>query len=263
MHIIRFGSFRGSADSRRTRIGRLAVLGLASLMALGACAAPATPVASTLTAAPVTSEGAAGNDPVAASVGPDGETSLLTGFFATQLEGVPIGTLDDAEQAAIVYMREEEKLAYDVYQELYRVWGSRVFANISQAELTHMASVKVLLDRYGIPDPAANTAAGEFVDPALQALYEELVAKGSTSLVDAFTVGAMIEDLDIADLQERMSSKADIALVFDNLEMGSRNHLRAFNRQLVNAGASYAPTNISQAEFDSIVSAPTERGPVG
>lgn len=157
------------------------------------------------------------------SVGPDGETSLGLESLASKLGAIPVGELDDAERAAIVYMREEEKLAYDVYQELYRLWGSGVFANISAAELTHMASVELLLSRYGIPDPAADTTAGEFVDPALQALYDELVAKGSLSLVDAFTVGATIEGLDIADLQQRESAQPDIALVFDNLELGSRN----------------------------------------
>jgi hypothetical protein len=135
-----------------------------------------------------------------------------------------------------------------------------VFANISAAELTHMASVELLLDRYGIPDPAADTAAGEFVDPALQTLYDELVAKGSLSLVDAFTVGATIEDLDIADLQQRESAQPDIALVFDSLELGSRNHMRAFNRQLERSGVVYRPAYISQEQFDAIVSSPTERG---
>ncbi|MCL4139766.1 UNVERIFIED_CONTAM: hypothetical protein GTU68_066166 [Idotea baltica] len=157
-------------------------------------------------------------------------------------------------------MREEEKLALDVYQELYEVWGLAIFDNISAAEQTHTDSVKTLLDRYDIADPAFAQPSGIFQNADLQALYDDLVARGSASVTEALLVGAFIEELDIADLQARASDEPAIALVYSNLERGSRNHLRAFIRQLQTRDETYTPSYISQADFDFIINSPTERG---
>lgn len=168
--------------------------------------------------------------------------------------------LSATDLTAIVHMREEEKLARDVYTTLGDQWGVAIFDNIAASEQTHMDEVATLLDRYGIDDPAATTAPGEFTDDGLQALYDQLVAQGSRSLVDALTVGATIEDLDIADLQKFATTTADVQTVWDNLERGSRNHLRAFTSQLEAQGASYTPQYISQSDYDAIVTTATERG---
>ena len=89
-----------------------------------------------------------------------------------------LGDLSDAEQAALVYMREEEKLAHDVYVTLYGIWQLPTFQNIASSEQTHMDSVKLLLDRYGIAD-VATAEVGKFTDPVLQALFNTLVERGS------------------------------------------------------------------------------------
>lgn len=168
--------------------------------------------------------------------------------------------LSDADRAAIVQMREEEKLARDVYSALGDQWDLAIFDNIAASEQNHMDQVATLLDAYGIDDPAATTAAGEFADAELQALNDQLVAQGSRSLVDALTVGATIEDLDIADLQKFATTASDVQAVWDNLERGSRNHLRAFTAQLEGQGVTYSPQYIGQDEYDAIVSTATERG---
>ncbi|MDP2350533.1 MAG: DUF2202 domain-containing protein [Chloroflexota bacterium] len=179
------------------------------------------------------------------------------------IAALPVATLTAEEIDGLLWMREEEKLAHDVYVTLGEAWGSRVFENISRAETTHAEAVKTLLDRYGIADPAAGAAVGVFTNPDLQALYNDLVARGKTSLVDAFTVGALIEDLDISDLRERATDTPDIALVYADLEQGSENHLRAFVRSLGRQGVTYTPTYISVGEFESIIGATTGQGPAG
>ena len=63
------------------------------------------------------------------------------------------GILGDQETADLLYMREEEKLAHDVYVFLYDLWGLPVFNNIAASESTHTASVLALLARYGISRP--------------------------------------------------------------------------------------------------------------
>jgi hypothetical protein len=151
----------------------------------------------------------------------------------TNLSPADSGDLSAVEAEALQYMREEEKLAHDVYITLYEQWGLPVFQNISQSEQTHTEAVKALLERYGVADPASETV-GIFSNPELLALYTELVASGSQSLTEALKVGVAIEEIDILDLQEHLAQtdNADIQQVFNNLLQGSNNHLSAFTRTL-------------------------------
>ncbi|TYB87840.1 MAG: DUF2202 domain-containing protein [Kosmotoga sp.] len=174
-------------------------------------------------------------------------TSLVIGGFAV--------TLNDEETSGILLMREEEKLARDVYLELYELWGLRTFNNIAQAEQTHMDRVAYLLEQYSLEDPALGVR-GEFTNGDLQVLYDELIAAGSKSLVDAIKVGMLIEELDIKDLLELMkeTENEELLFVYSNLEKGSENHLRAFNRQLEKYNASYDYKYISDELADEILS---------
>ena len=101
------------------------------------------------------------------------------------------------EEAGLLQMREEEKLARDVYLTMFETWGHWVFSNIASSEQTHMDAVKSLLDKYNIEDPAAGKDVGEFDDGRIESLYIDLVQAGSESVVEALRVGATIEDLDI------------------------------------------------------------------
>jgi len=154
----------------------------------------------------------------------------------------------------LLFMREEEKLARDVYNTLYGIWGQPTFQNIASSEQAHMDEVKQLLDRYGLTDPAL--APGQFTDPTLQALYDQLVAQGSTSLADALKVGAAIEEIDIQDLQTRLTQtdNADIQWVYNNLMSGSISHLNAFTGVLLQqTGEVYQPQYLSAEYYQSIL----------
>lgn len=166
--------------------------------------------------------------------------------------------LSEAEAGALLYMREEEKLAHDVYVTLYAQWGARVFSNIAASEQTHTGAVATLLDRYGLADPTVGNAVGEFSDPALQSLYDDLIEQGAISLADALKVGAAIEEIDILDLEQRIAATdhADIQQVFRRLLAGSTNHLRAYVSTLARqTGESYAPQFLAQADYDAILAA--------
>jgi hypothetical protein len=148
--------------------------------------------------------------------------------------------LSDDEVYWLTYMREEEKLARDVYVFLYSKWQSRIFKNISESEQTHMDAVKTLLVRYGVPDPAEGKVAGVFTNPDLQALYDKLILDGSASLVEALKVGVVIEETDIDDLVAAIASTThnDIKTVYGNLLQGSLNHLDSFCSNLEMQGGS-------------------------
>ena len=172
------------------------------------------------------------------------------------------GTLSAEEIAGLYFMREEEKLAYDVYVALFTRWGTQVFNNIAQSETQHIEAVRQRILDHGLVDPAANTPAGVFVNADLQALYNTLVTRGQMSLIAALEVGCLIEETDIQDLADRRAQvigEPDIVAVYDNLLCGSRNHLRAFNQQLAAQGGNYTAQVISQAEWSAIANSAQER----
>lgn len=194
----------------------------------------------------------------------DGSTSIDEPALRSTIDQMPTAALSAEEAAGILYMREEEKLARDVYRTLYEQWNLPIFSNIGSSEQTHTDAVTVLIDKYGLEDPASS-AAGTFSNAELQALYDTLVAEGSTSLQAALEVGAAIEEIDILDLQDYLAAtdNEDIQLVYENLMKGSRNHLRAFVTTLAQQGVDYSPRYLSQAEYDAIVSNSIERGGPG
>jgi hypothetical protein len=182
--------------------------------------------------------------------------------YSAQVNNLPKEALSTVESTSLSFMREEEKLARDVYTYLYEYWGSKIFNNIASSEQTHMDAVLLLLQKYALPDPAAGLVPGEFKNPALQNLYRDLIAQGKKSILDAYVVGATIEDLDLYDLYNALEQvdNQDITYVYENLAKGSRNHLRSYYRNILNAGGTYIPQFISQAEFDEIISSPMETG---
>jgi len=182
--------------------------------------------------------------------------------LTSQINALPKVSLDEDELMYLLLMREEEKLAMDVYTTLYDKWKVNVFLNISSSEQEHTNAVLTLLNKYNLPDPVSNNAVGIFIDEHLQSLYTQLVTLGNNSVLDAYKTGATIEDLDIFDLNDAIlkTDNQDISLVYENLSMGSRNHMRSFYGQITSLGGTYTDTAqyISQLQLDAIINSPRE-----
>jgi hypothetical protein len=153
-------------------------------------------------------------------------------------------------------MREEEKLARDVYLYLYEIHPLRPFLNISKSEQAHMDAIKYLIDTYELVDPVGDNPPGVFMNEDLQELYDKLIEEGSKSREEALKVGALIEEVDIIDLQTELEETAkneDVIRVFNNLCSASENHLRAFVRVLALYDVDYEPVLLDREEFDRIL----------
>ena len=183
-------------------------------------------------------------------------------LFAQEMGKLPKQPLSPQEKEGLLYLREEEKLARDVYFFLGEKFNARAFLNIAESEETHMAYVKVLLDKYGIPDPVGSNSRGVFTNPEFAKLYRELTQQGSVSIGEAFKVGMLIEELDLADLDRvlKETDNTDIRIMYQNLAKGSRNHLRAFSRQIQREAVTYKPVRISPSLYSKILSTPQEGG---
>lgn len=179
-----------------------------------------------------------------------------------QIASLPKEAINIEERNGLILMREEEKMAHDIYSFLYDKWNIMIFNNIASSEQTHTDAVLKLLDKYDIDDPASGKNIGVFNDTSLQRMYNQLLINGNYSLLSALTVGATIEDLDIYDLEKLIlkADNQDIAFVYNNLLKASRNHMRAFYSQIVNNGGTYRAKYISQQQLEDIVNSPKEVG---
>ena len=168
-------------------------------------------------------------------------TALALVAVAVALPGIGAGAttgLDARERATLLSMREEEKLAHDVYVALAKTSGDARFTNIAASELRHEQALERQLALFGIADPTDGLGVGVFATEAFQRLYEQLVAKGSVSTAAALAVGVEIERLDIADLARAIAETDEPSLdrAYAALKAGSTNHLAAFTRTGTAAG---------------------------
>ncbi|MDN5341146.1 MAG: hypothetical protein PWP28_21 [Oceanotoga sp.] len=163
-------------------------------------------------------------------------------------------SLSSDEINAILLMREEEKLARDVYDYFANLYNSKIFYNISNSEQKHTDSVKNIIEKYNLEDPFINSA-GVFENEELQNIYNDLIEKGSNSYIDALKIGAMIEELDIKDIRDSLNyiDNEDIIFVFNNLEKGSVNHLNSFMKNIEKLNSQYSPIYLSEDEFYKLI----------
>jgi len=179
----------------------------------------------------------------------------------------PISTLTPELKDALAHMGNEERLAYDVYINLYNYHAAEgnyimQLSNIANnAEETHVLSVQALVQKYNLlPDELSvvdsnileennmsnqitftDMPSGVYDIPAIQDLYNVLYNKGVNSIQDALEVGCMVEVTDITDLDEYIvlaqeSNATDVEDVFTNLRSGSYSHYWAFDKGLQNMG---------------------------
>ena len=120
-------------------------------------------------------------------------------------------TLDNIEASHLTFMREEEKLARDVYLTLAEQYpGQLVFSRIAtRSEQTHTDTMRDKLEQFNLPDPNPDTnnlptSMGIFTGAEwgwyFTEKFEALTKKGMQSELAALYVGAFIEELDMKDI---------------------------------------------------------------
>jgi len=178
---------------------------------------------------------------------------LVITSFAGCAQNLNLTALTGTEKEGIILMREEEKLAHDVYAFFANEYNIPIFGNIAKSEVVHQNLVIDLMNRYEIEDPSFEEE-GKFHNKELQELYDQLTAQGTT-LIEALKIGAFIEELDIRDLKQLMqeTDNEDILGTYEPLLRGSENHLRAFVRNLSNRGVEYQPVFLSTEEINTIL----------
>ena len=193
------------------------------------------------------------------------KTYLITTIIFLSLLFNPLkiySQLSDAEVNGILSLREEEKVAYDVYTVMFEKYESKVFKKIAENEKEHMNKIKELIDQFNLTDPIAGTEdqKGVFSNKKMQTMYDEMILGGNYGLLDALRAAARFEETDIVDLRKYLSSASDQSVinVYLNLESGSQDHLRSLVKYIEDEGISYKPSYLSKEDFDKIMSVKTK-----
>lgn len=186
--------------------------------------------------------------------------SVTSGCTSNNIDDDIINSvLEQKDKEALLYMLEEEKLARDTYTYLENLWSINQFANIKKSEQSHMNAISTLLTNGNVEYNILPL--GAFANQDLQNLYNQFTKDGAISISKALQIGATIEDLDIVDLENYKKTTTNTAIisVFNNLQCGSRNHLRSFLTAIINNGDTYTPQYLTQEEYDSIVTGSQEQ----
>ena len=196
------------------------------------------------------------------TVDADGYTSVDLVALSTWLATVPNQPLSNAETEALLYAREEEKMARDAFRVFDQQYDPAAFTKIADSEQTHMDAIGMLLDKYGLADPVTNDATGAFTDPDILALYQDFLDQGDDALTGGLEAGAAIQEMAVRDLGSWLGAvdNRDVTCVFSNLQKGSRNHLRRLVDLLQDRGVTYVPVYLPQATYDAILADDMERG---
>lgn len=208
--------------------------------------------------------------------------SLVTDAINDNDDTTEIDGLDEVEASHLTFMREEEKLARDVYLTLAALYPEqRVFNQIAtRSEQTHTDTIRDKLDQFNLPDPNPNTnnlpsSLGVFTGNEWGWYFMEkfalLTAKGEISELDALYVGALIEELDMHDIAICPQVMVDrgfsspcgleytdeeaIQTAYRSLISGSESHLRAYVGQIeaVIGVGNYEAQYLTQDEVDAIL----------
>lgn len=140
-------------------------------------------------------------------------------------------TVSSSLAAEIAFMREEERMARDLYAALAEAHdGATPMSRITTSEQRHFDAVGRLITTFGLTDPSTGRAPGTYAYDELTTLYASLYEQGKASLDGAYAAGVAVETTDIADLQDAIaaSDNATVDQVFSNLLRASEQHLRAF-----------------------------------
>ena len=181
------------------------------------------------------------------------------------LDDYPVSAnLSQELKDALAHMGNEERLAHDLYMNLYNYYKDNMGLEIKQfyniatnSETKHVSTVQSLVKRYdlNVSDftnvdanivesnnmSADNMPSGVYDIPAIQELYDTLYSMGVESQEDALKVGCMVEVTDINDLDEYIelaqeSNASDIVAAFESLRDASYRHYWAFDKGLKNIG---------------------------
>lgn len=189
----------------------------------------------------------------------DGTSMMTRANITPVMEATSPLTADETE--FLYAIREDEKIAHDVYAAFSALYpAAKTISKIMTAESSHISAAEAVLDYYEIEYPPLSDT-GIFEDADRQALYNDLITKGTT-LIKAYGTMALMEEETVyayKSIQNQLTN-SNLSLLLSQLIKASSNHLRATVRQVVKLGGSYSPAYLSDEEYQTIINMAFENG---
>ncbi len=165
------------------------------------------------------------------------------------------------------YQYEEERMAMDYYDAMYDKWQNLAFRNVCRSEKRQMNGIGSLIDEYGNPELIREAEPGQYHHPELNDLYDQLLRKGSGSLIEALRSGAYLQEKSVDDLKSLVLSTDNNELAYELSELlvDSRCHLYEMVCQLKIRNIEYRPDILTVQEYmnciESVRKESSERKP--
>jgi hypothetical protein len=237
-----------SVRFRTCLVGRRALACLCAATFVIGCKSEPTREAAALTPATSVEPSAKAGEAGAAAPG-------LERTLTSRAEGS--GALTLADRETVLFVREQEKLARDVYAALSQTWRLDVFNTMIGSEEIHSDTLRTLLARHKLSDPSLRLAPGEFTQSDLKLLHDRLIARGKLSPLEALKACASIEEMEITGIGERLAlaQAEDIQRTLEIIVQSDRHHLRSLVDAMRKLGHEYVPSRLSRDELSTILRA--------
>jgi len=149
------------------------------------------------------------------------------GFCGMDLLDQPSGELSDGMKSLLSGLAEHTKLSHDLlaaFTDRYEVFPAQLVG----ARTRELSAIRLLLGRYGVPDPTAGLPAGKFLRSDMQFRYDRLLGEGMRDRISALAVGTRLADTTVTILDEalRHLDAPDVRHTFLHLVMAAHQQIR-------------------------------------
>ena len=144
-------------------------------------------------------------------------------------------TLSSQEIDGMLYLVENEKLLCDYFTVMYEKHKLPLFNQLAMNEQRHLNIISVKIDRYDLENPADQKPAGQFVNPQLQASYDQLIEIGNTGVYSALIAAVQKVERDVVDIPAIISTfegNDDVVHVISGILLESQDNLDALKAEL-------------------------------
>ena len=165
-------------------------------------------------------------------------------------------TPTSADEEYLQYLYESILMTGEIFRNSYEKWGIPEFNNVSRKEFSSLDSIRTILDKYKIKNPAANHHAGIYFNPQIQLWHNENLSKAIFSYDDALVTAIRLEEKIIYDIQQHSTKEItnnDLRNLYTKLNASATSHLKIFYQLLMNRGGSFSPEYLSQPEFEKLL----------
>ena len=170
--------------------------------------------------------------------------------------------LTKKEKWALLFILEEEKMIRDLSYNFSDKYEDKIFEDIYKAENSHIDPVQKIVRDYNLDDPSSKKDVGEFHNPQIRMIYDELLKQGQKDKVSAYKALLQALERNISNLNENIdkTDKDGILFLFRNLRRSSKNHMKSLLNKINSQGENYQPAHLSKPKLNSIKESEIDSG---